>query len=138
LFVLGLDGDTPDVFENTWKFVRESELDAVSFTIMTPYPGTELRREYEREGRLLPGVPWSSYDTAHVVFQPAQMTVEQLRRGYDWICRQAYNPASIAARGLRALRRHPPRLYQRRIFSSFSTDIGYRKTVSYRDRAQFM
>lgn len=138
LFVLGLDGDTPDVFENTWKFVRESELDAVSFTIMTPYPGTELRREYEQEGRLLPDVPWSSYDTAHVVFQPAQMTVEQLRRGYDWICRQAYNPASIAVRGLRALRRHPPRLYQRRIFSSFSTDIGYRKTVSYRDRPQFM
>jgi radical SAM superfamily enzyme YgiQ (UPF0313 family) len=138
LFVLGLDGDTPDVFETTWKFVRESELDAVSFTIMTPYPGTELRREYQQQGRLLPDVPWSSYDTAHVVFQPAQMTVEQLRRGYDWICRQAYHPASIAARGLRALRRHPPNLYQRRIFSSFSTDIGYRKNVSYRDRVQFM
>lgn len=138
LFVLGLDGDTPDVFETTWKFVRESELDAVSFTIMTPYPGTELRREYEQQGRLLPDVPWSSYDTAHVVFQPAQMTVEQLRRGYDWICRQAYHPASIASRGLRALRRHPPNLYQRRIFSSFSTDIGYRKNVSYRDRVQFM
>ncbi len=134
LFVLGLDGDTPDVFENTWNFVRESELDAVSFTIMTPYPGTELRREYEGQGRLLPGVSWSCYDTAHVVFKPAQMTVEQLRRGYDWICRQAYHPVAIAARGLRALRRHPPRLYQRRIFSSFSTDIGYRKTVSYRDR----
>ena len=41
-------------------------------------------------------------------------------------------------RGQELLRRHPPRLYQRRIFSSFSTDIGYRKTVSYRDRAQFM
>ncbi len=55
LFVLGLDGDTPDVFENTWDFVRSSELDAVSFTIMTPYPGTELRREYVEQGRLLPG-----------------------------------------------------------------------------------
>ncbi len=134
LFVLGLDGDTPDVFENTWDFVRESELDAVSFTIMTPYPGTALRREYEAQGRLLPNIPWSKYDTAHVVFQPKQMTVEQLRRGYDWICRKAYTPLSIAARGIRALRRHPPHYYQRRAFSSFSTDFGYRKTVSYRDR----
>jgi radical SAM superfamily enzyme YgiQ (UPF0313 family) len=134
LFVLGLDGDTPDVFENTWNFVRESELDAVSFTIMTPYPGTELRREYETQNRLLPEMGWDKYDTAHVVFKPKQMTVEQLRRGYDWICRQAYSPVSILGRGARALRRHPLHYYQRRAFSSFSTDFGYRKTVSYRDR----
>jgi len=134
LFVLGLDGDTPEVFESTWDFVRESELDSVSFTIMTPYPGTELRREYESQGRLLPNVPWSLYDTAHVVFKPAQMTVEQLRRGYDWICRKAYDPVSIAARGLRTLRRHPVGAYQQHAFSSFSTDFGYRKTVSYRER----
>ncbi len=134
LFVMGLDGDTPDVFENTWDFVRESGLDSVSFTIMTPYPGTELRREYAEAGRLLPNVSWSKYDTAHVVFQPKQMTIEQLRRGYDWICRKAYNPAAIAARGLRTLQRHPITKYQQRVFSSFSTDVGYRKTVSYRDR----
>ncbi|MBI5301458.1 MAG: B12-binding domain-containing radical SAM protein [Chloroflexi bacterium] len=134
LFVLGLDGDTPDVFENTWNFVRESGLDAVSFTIMTPYPGTELRREYIEQDRLLSNEPWSKYDTAHVVFRPKQMTVEQLRRGYDWICRRAYAPLSIATRGFRALRRHPVHQYQRRAFSSFSTDVGYRQTVSYRDR----
>ncbi len=133
LFVLGLDGDTPDVFEHTWNFVRESELDGVSFTIMTPYPGTELRREYEAAGRLLPDVPWSRYDTAHVVFQPARMSVEQLQQGYDWICRRAYDLLSIAGRGWRALRRHPLHQYRRRAFSSFSTDFGYRKTVSYRD-----
>ena len=134
LFVLGLDGDTPDVFESTWKFVRESGLDSVSFTIMTPYPGTELRREYEEQGRLLPNMPWSVYDTAHVVFRPKLMTVDQLRRGYDWICHKAYDPVAIAARGVRTLVRHPVGQYQRRMFSSFSTDVGYRKTVSYRDR----
>lgn len=134
LFVLGLDGDTPDVFESTWNFVRESGLDSVSFTIMTPYPGTELRRDYEEQGRLLPNVPWSLYDTAHVVFKPAHMTVDQLRRGYDWICHKAYDPVAIAARGLRTLVRHPVGQYQRRMFSSFSTDVGYRKTVSYRER----
>lgn len=134
LFVLGLDGDTPAVFENTWDFVRQSGLDSVSFTIMTPYPGTALRREYVEQKRLLPGVGWDKYDTAHVVFQPQQMSVEQLRRGYDWICHKAYDTPAIAARGLRTLLRHPVHQYQRRAFSSFSTDVGYRKTVSYRDR----
>jgi radical SAM superfamily enzyme YgiQ (UPF0313 family) len=40
LFVFGFDGDTPAIFQNLWDFVRTSELDSVSATILTPYPGT--------------------------------------------------------------------------------------------------
>lgn len=132
LFVFGLEADTPDVFQNTWDFVRESGLDNVSFTIMTPYPGTPARDQYIREGRLYPDVPWSKYDTTHVVFEPKNMTATQLREGYDWICRKAYSLPSIATRGVRTLRRHPLRLARRKLFSSFSTDFGYRRTYSYR------
>jgi hypothetical protein len=99
---------------------------------MTPYPGTELRDLYVRERRLLPGQPWSKYDTSHVVFQPKNMTVEQLREGYDWICRRAYNLPAIVARGVRTLRRHPLHTARGKVFSSFSTDFGYRRTYSYR------
>lgn len=132
LFVFGLDADTPAVFQDTWNFVRESGLDNVSFTIMTPYPGTPSRDEYEREGRLFRDVPWSRYDTSHVVFEPKSMTADQLREGYDWICRQAYSVPSIVGRGVRTLRRHPVRQARRKLFSSFSTDFGYRRTYSYR------
>jgi radical SAM superfamily enzyme YgiQ (UPF0313 family) len=132
LFVFGLDADTPAVFQETWNFVRESGLDNVSFTIMTPYPGTPSREEYERENRLFPNVPWSKYDTSHVVFQPKMMTPEQLRDGYDWICRQAYSVPSIVRRGVRTFRRHPIREARTKLFSSFSTDFGYRRTYSYR------
>ncbi len=132
LFVFGLDADTPDVFQNTWNFVKESGLDNVSFTIMTPYPGTPARDDYIRDGRLHPNVPWSKYDTSHVVFEPVSMTGEQLREGYDWICRKAYSLPSIATRGVRTLRRHPLRVAHRKLFSAFSTDFGYRRTYSYR------
>ncbi len=132
LFVFGLEADTPQVFKDTWDFCRESGLDNVSFTIMTPYPGTEARELYEREGRLIAGIPWSLYDTSHVVFRPKNMTVEQLREGYDWICRKAYSMPSIIGRGVRTLRRHPIRQARAKLFSSFSTDFGYRRTNSYR------
>ncbi len=132
LFVFGLDADTPQAFQETWDFCRESGLDNVSFTIMTPYPGTDSRAVYEREGRLLPDTPWSKYDTSHVVFQPKNMTADQLREGYDWVCRQAYNLPAIMSRGVRTLRRHPIRRARSKLFSSFSTDIGYRRTYSYR------
>ncbi|MDL1895809.1 B12-binding domain-containing radical SAM protein, partial [Anaerolineae bacterium CFX7] len=122
LFVFGLEADTPDVFQNTWDFCKESGLDNVSFTIMTPYPGTAARAQYIQEGRLF-DVPWSKYDTTHVTFQPASMTADQLREGYDWICRKAYSLPSIATRGVRTLRRHPMRDARRKLFSSFSTDF---------------
>jgi radical SAM superfamily enzyme YgiQ (UPF0313 family) len=132
LFVFGFDHDTPQVFEETWKFIRESELDGVSVTILTPYPGTPQREQWLREGRLLPNVPWSLYDTAHVTYRPKGMTVEQLREGYDWLCRKLYNPVSILARGVRAMRRVPLSRAHAKFFSVFSTDFGYRKTYSFR------
>ena len=38
---------------------------------------------------------WEKYDTAHVVFQPKQMTPEELLLGYDWLYRRLFSHASI-------------------------------------------
>ncbi len=132
LFVFGFDHDSTQVFDETWKFIRESELDGVSVTILTPYPGTPQRDQWIAEDRLIPNTPWSLYDTSHVTYYPKLMTVDQLRDGYDWICRKLYNPASIFARGARAMRRVPIRQARSKFFSTFSTDFGYRKTYSFR------
>lgn len=134
LFVFGFDHDTVDVFERTWQFIRETEFDGVSVTVLTPFPGTSQREALLRDGRLLSNVPWSHYDTAHVAFRPALMTAEQLREGYDWLCRRVYSPKAIAVRGLRALNRYSWRAAPSKVFSSFSTDVGYRKAYAFRSR----
>ncbi len=134
LFVFGFDHDTIDVFQQTWQFIRETEFDSVSVTVLTPFPGTPQRQSLIDQGRMLPDVPWSHYDTAHVTFRPAMMTPEQLRSGYDWLCRQVYAPRQIAARGLRALRRYPLHMARAKAFSSFSTDLGYRQAYGFRNR----
>ena len=132
LFVLGFDSDTPSAFQTAWDFIRHSDLDGVSVTVLTPFPGTETRRRLAEQGRLLPDIPWSSHDTAHVTYQPAQMTVEQLRQGYDWLCRKVYSPGSVASRGWRFLRRYPLAQMPGKLVSSVSTDLGYRYTYNYR------
>lgn len=38
-FILGLDGDTRDVFEDMLDFVRDSQLYEVQVTFMTAFPG---------------------------------------------------------------------------------------------------
>jgi len=132
LFVFGFDSDPPDIFQHTWEFIRESGLDGVSLTILTPYPGTEMRRDLEAQGRLLPNIPWGLYDTCHVTYQPARMSVEQLRDGYDWLCGKVYGPGEIARRGWHFLRRYPISQMGRKLTASISTDVGYRFTYGYR------
>jgi hypothetical protein len=90
------------------------------------------RKELLAQGRILPHDTWEKYNTNHVTYVPAQMTVEELQKGYDWLCRRLYSPGAIAMRGLRAWKRHWPDRARQRLFSSFSTDVGYRWETAHR------
>ncbi|ODT98023.1 MAG: hypothetical protein ABS79_06585 [Planctomycetes bacterium SCN 63-9] len=93
-FVLGFDHDGPDVFERTVDWIERNRLECATFHILTPYPATPLFRQMESEGRLLHR-NWNLYDTAHVVFQPRQMSPEQLAEGYAWCYRRLFSHRSI-------------------------------------------
>src|SRR3954468_4768097 len=93
-FVLGFDHDRPDVFERTVEWVEANRLECATFHILTPYPGTPLFRQFEREGRILHR-DWDKYDTAHVVFQPKHMSPEELDRGYAWCYSKLFSHGSI-------------------------------------------
>ena len=64
------------------------------YHILTPYPATPLFRQMQAEGRLL-HQDWSRYDTAHVVFQPKNMSPERLMEGYEWCYERLFSHASI-------------------------------------------
>ena len=93
-FVVGFDGDTKESFPRLVEWIEETRMECATFHILTPYPGTPLFRQLEAEGRLLHR-NWDLYDTAHVVFQPKQMTPEELLLGYDWLYRRLFSHTSI-------------------------------------------
>jgi radical SAM superfamily enzyme YgiQ (UPF0313 family) len=93
-FVFGFDGDGPEVFEGTLSWIEENRLECATFHILTPYPGTPLFGRLEAEGRLLHR-DWNLFDTAHVVFRPKQMSIEQLQQGYDTCYRKLFSHRSI-------------------------------------------
>jgi len=101
-FVFGFDHDGPDVFAHTVDWIEANRLECATFHILTPYPGTPLFRQLEREGRLLHR-NWELYDTAHVVFRPRRMTPEQLYEGYARAYASLFSHRSI-------WRRRPERL----------------------------
>jgi radical SAM superfamily enzyme YgiQ (UPF0313 family) len=93
-FVVGFDGDTKETFPRLADWIESNRMECATFHILTPYPGTPLFRQLQTEGRLLHR-NWDLYDTAHVVFQPKQMSPEELLLGYDWLYRRLFSHVSI-------------------------------------------
>lgn len=97
-FIFGLDDDTPSVFEDTVKMVDELRIDIPRYALYTPFPGTDCYRRTVAEGRLLPDVNWSWYDTQHVVVRPKHMSPEELDAGFIRAWRHTYSMKSILTR----------------------------------------
>ena len=94
-FVFGMDDDDESVFRRTVDWAIENGITTATFHIQTPYPGTRLYAQLQAADRLTTR-DWDLYDTRHVVYRPARLTPERLKRGYDWAYREFYRWSSIA------------------------------------------
>lgn len=97
-FVLGFDGDDAGVFERTREFVREIGLAEAQITVLTPFPGTALHEQLEREGRLLSPVYWDRCTLFDVTFRPAGMAVDELEGGFRNLMVDLYGSAEVGRR----------------------------------------
>ena len=90
-FILGLDKQTPDIFDQVFEFVKASELYEVQVTILTPFPGTELYRKLKNEQRLLEPENWKKCTLFDINFIPSDMTVDQLDAGFKGLVQKLYS-----------------------------------------------
>jgi len=98
--IFGFDEDTLDTFDTTLEKINELEIDVLEVNILTPYPGTPLYIKMEKEGRLLTK-DWSRYNQVDVVFQPKNMTVEELKQGASKVAKEFYQIRKIIQRGVK-------------------------------------
>ncbi len=97
-FVLGLDGDGPDVFESVARFVEETDPFDVQITVLTPFPGTPLYARLLAEGRILEPGAWELCTLFDVNYRPANMTVAELEGGLVDLGRHLYSQDSLDRR----------------------------------------
>jgi radical SAM superfamily enzyme YgiQ (UPF0313 family) len=97
-FILGLDGDGPDVFESVARFVEETDPFDVQITVLTPFPGTPLYDRLLTEDRILQPGAWELCTLFDVNYQPADMTVEALETGLVELGRHLYSQESMDRR----------------------------------------
>jgi radical SAM superfamily enzyme YgiQ (UPF0313 family) len=97
-FVLGLDGDGPEVFDAVADFVAESGLFDVQITVMTPFPGTPLYDRLHADGRLLDETAWERCTMFDVNFRPQGMSPETLQSELVELGRRLYTTEQRKAR----------------------------------------
>jgi radical SAM superfamily enzyme YgiQ (UPF0313 family) len=72
-------------------------LEAVLFSLLTPFPGTRIFHQLLEENRIL-HFDWEKYDMNHVVFRPRGMTAEALEKGFFEAYRKVYSSTSLLKR----------------------------------------
>ncbi len=97
-FIVGLDADTPAVFDELRDFIEWSRLLEVQITVLTPFPGTRLYDQLLAEGRLLYPGAWDRCTLFDVNFTPRGMTVDQLEEGLMRLSRETWNAEAFSAR----------------------------------------
>lgn len=100
-FVFGLDEDDKDVFKRTVDWGVENGITTSTYHILTPYPGTQLYSDMEKQNRIVTG-NWDLYDTRHVVYKTKNISPQDLEAGYHWAYREFYSWSNI----VRASTRH--------------------------------
>ncbi len=97
-FILGLDGDTLEVFDEVFDFVRESGLYEVQVTFLTAFPGTPLYQRLKQEGRIIRDRAWELCTLFDINFRPKNMTAGQLQTGFVDLVRRLYSAAETSQR----------------------------------------
>jgi radical SAM superfamily enzyme YgiQ (UPF0313 family) len=97
-FILGLDGDTPEVFEDVLRFVRESGLYEVQITFLTAFPGTPLYRRLKAEGRIIRDRAWELCTLFDINIRPKTMSVSELQSGFLRLGKTLYSKEETETR----------------------------------------
>ena len=121
--IMGLDGDGPDVFRETYQFLMDLHIPLAYFFILTPAPGTVLFERLVAAGRLFHR-DWSRYNGDEVIIQPTKMTPRQLEEGFWWLYRRFYSLPAIVRRVLL-----PPRVSGLRLLAQLKYNLLHRRSL---------
>lgn len=89
-FVLGLDGQTTDVFDQVYDFAEETLPFDVQITYSTPFPNTPLYQQLKQEDRLTHDGQWERFTLFDINYQPQPMSRDELRSGFHRLSTRLY------------------------------------------------
>jgi len=91
---MDLRGDNVNVVQQLYAAFVRTKLPTMSLHVLTPYPGTRIYERFKAQGRIISN-DWSHYDHHTVVFQPKNLTPQELAEGHHYVQTEFYSFSSI-------------------------------------------
>jgi radical SAM superfamily enzyme YgiQ (UPF0313 family) len=107
-FIVGFDGDRPDIFHRQFEFIQNAGVVTAMVGMLTALPGTRLYKRLVAEGRLLAESRGNNTDCNFI----PKLGREELVAGYRRLMNKLYEPAVYYGRArvlLRNLKASGPR-----------------------------
>jgi len=104
-FIAGFDHDTPETIVAMAHNLQDAGIDVPFLSVLTPFKGTPLYDQMEREGRLLAGRSWDFTNGYNVAFEPRDMSPDALYAAHRELWRRSFAPAASLARIARGVGR---------------------------------
>ncbi|HQB94188.1 MAG TPA: radical SAM protein [Candidatus Omnitrophota bacterium] len=105
--IVGFDSDDKGIFKETYDFLQELGIAFTTCGTLMALPHTPLLKRLKAEGRLL-DLEWTGmngHGASDCNFIPKLMTLDELRKGYNWLSRCLYRYDSYADRLVATLNR---------------------------------
>lgn len=96
-FMVGSDGDSTGIYEDTFEFITGCKISSAMVNIVTPNPGTGLFEMLDAQRRITCR-EWQKYDGEHVCFTPSFTTEGQLLEDRSNLLRKLYNHDEVGKR----------------------------------------
>jgi radical SAM superfamily enzyme YgiQ (UPF0313 family) len=107
IFLIGLDGETPEHLHNLPDMIVDVGVDVPVFTFAVPVHGTPFFKGLQEADRLKSGDLLDGMDGIHLLYRPNTISAEELELGMFACMRRAYSLRSIARRLARRMPRDP-------------------------------
>jgi radical SAM superfamily enzyme YgiQ (UPF0313 family) len=97
-FIFGWDGESPDVFGATLRFLHAHKVPVAYFNLLTPEEGTPLFERLQAEGRLLDLADLGRWPGHNCYIKPKNASPQDLERTVDKLYSDFYTVRSMLAR----------------------------------------
>src|SRR5262249_45374607 len=109
--IVGFDNDDVTIFDEQYNFLQQAGIPIAMLSALMAVPKTPLYKRLKAERRLIKRTSSSKEPSQYAGtnggtnFHPLRMTVEELRRGQQDLCRRLYSPKAFSDRLLANLYR---------------------------------
>ena len=92
-FVLGLENDTEQTFEDVYRFVWDSAMYGTNLTVATPFPGTAFFKRMKERRALTDD--WNLYDGFTLLYRMKYLNADTFEKKYEELLRRVNSPERV-------------------------------------------